>query len=436
VRIITVPGVWPPTLDDVRTYGEVFRVPEFTPLFATYSLWLAGSTVSGLALGVLVYTATSSPLLAALAMFGPSLAQIAGASALLSAADRYPPRLVLASVAAVMGLATLGQSVPGLPAGAILGISLLLGIVVPLASGARFGLLNDILPADGYVLGRSMLNMASGIIQVAGFGIGGLLVTLASPRGALVVGAACYLAGAVGTRLFLRRRPPRASGRPSVGETWRVNRLLWSSVPARYAYLALWVPNGLIVGCEALFVSYSPQHAGLMFAANALGMLAGDTLVGRFVPSSWRARLGPWLRLLLAGPYVVFAFHPALPVVMAATCVASVGYSASLMLQERLMKLTPDELSGHAMGLQSSGMQAMQGVGALVAGLVAQSTSPASGMVVMAAASVVVTLLLARGLRGEPAVIAGSGPALIASSGPLAGAGSQREPLARAADAG
>jgi hypothetical protein len=72
----------------VRSYGEAFRVPEFTPLFAAFSVQLAAMTVSGLALGTFVYTATGSPPLPALAMFGPSLAQLAGASFLLSAADR------------------------------------------------------------------------------------------------------------------------------------------------------------------------------------------------------------------------------------------------------------------------------------------------------------------------------------------------------------
>ena len=78
---------------------------------------------------------------------------------------------------------------------------------------------------------------------------------------------------------------------------------------------------------------------------------------------------------------------------------ASVGYSASLLLQERLMALTPDELSGHALGLHSSGTLTMQGVGAAIAGVVAQRTSPGAAMAVMAAASVAVTLILAPGLR-------------------------------------
>lgn len=97
-------------------------------------------------------------------------------------------------------------------------------------------------------------------------------------------------------------------------------------------------------------------------------MPAGDTVTGRFLPRRWRARLTTPLCLLLAAPYLAFALHPTLPVAVAAVVLASIGYSASLLLQERLMSLTPDQLGGHALGLHSSGMLALQGVGAALAG--------------------------------------------------------------------
>jgi predicted MFS family arabinose efflux permease len=128
-------------------------------------------------------------------------------------------------------------------------------------------------------------------------------------------------------------------------------------------------------------------------------MLAGDTLAGRFIAERWRQRLGAPLRLLLAAPYLLFALPLPLPLAAAAIVAASVGYCATLLLQERLMALTPDELSGQALGLASSGMMAMQGVGAALAGGVAQLTSPGTAMAVMAAASLIITLTLAPGLR-------------------------------------
>jgi MFS family permease len=385
----------------MRTYRELFRAAEFTPLFLTSSVQIAASTVTGLALGTLVFAATRSPLLSALVMFGPSLAQLIGATALLSAADRLPPRAAIAGIALAFAVGTFGQAIPGLPVWAIFAIAACLGVIASLGGGVRFGLLNEVLPAEGYLLGRSVLNMSVGIMQICGFAVGGVLVAFLSPRGALLAGVGLYLTAAGIARFGLSRRSPRASGRPSIGQTWRNNAQLWSSVPRRYVYLALWVPNGLIVGCESLFVPYAPRHAGLLFAFAALGMLIGDTLAGRFVPARWRGWLGAPLRLLLAAPYLVFAFQPALPIAVTAVVLASAGYSASLLLQQRLMELTPDELSGHALGLHSSGTLAMQGVGAAIAGVVAERTSPGAAMAVMAAISVAVTLVLAPGLRPD-----------------------------------
>lgn len=383
----------------MRSYRQLFATPEFAPLFATSSVQVAAQTVGGLALSILVYGSTGSPLLAALAMFGPCLAQVAGAATLLSAADRLPPRAATAGLALVFAVATAAQAVPGLPVGAAFAILLAEGLVGSLGGGVRYGLLNEILPRDGYLLGRSVLNMSVGALQIVGFAVGGALVAALSARGTLLVSAALYLAAAVVARYGLGPRPPRASDRASLGRTLRTNALLWSSRPRRAVYLALWVPNGLIVGCESLYVPYAPDHAGLLFACAALGMLAGDTLTGRFVPRRVRERLGAPLRLLLAAPYLVFAVHPVLPLALAAVVLASVGYSAGLLLQERLMDLTPEELGGHALGLHSSGMLTMQGVGAALAGGVAQWLSPAAAMSVMAAASVAVTLCLAPSLR-------------------------------------
>jgi MFS family permease len=378
----------------MRTYRDLFRVDGFTPLFAASSLQVAGSTVSALALGTLVYTATRSPLLAALGMFGSSFAQLAGAMALLSAADRLPPRAALTALGLVFGLSTLALAVPGLPLGAVFAIVLGQGLVASVGGGVRYGLLSELLPPEGYLLGRSVLNMSAGTSQICGFAAGGLLVATLSPRGTLVAGAALYLAAALVTRTGLDPRPARAAGRPSVAETWRSNVRLWSGPSRRAVYLALWVPNGLIVGCESLFVPYAPRRAGLFFAVAAFGMLMGDTLAGRFTPDRWRSRLGASLRLLLAVPYLIFILRPAPPIALTAVLVASVGYAAALPLQERLMALTPADLHGQALGLHSSGTLAMQGVGAALAGAVAQHTSPAAAMTVMAAASVAVTLAL------------------------------------------
>lgn len=97
------------------TYRSLFRGPEFTPLFLTGAVMVGAQTLSGLALGTLVYGATGSPLLSALAMFGPSLAQVLGAAMLLSAADRLPPRAAMTGSCLAFGAGTAAMAVPGLP---------------------------------------------------------------------------------------------------------------------------------------------------------------------------------------------------------------------------------------------------------------------------------------------------------------------------------
>lgn len=382
----------------MRTYRELFGVAEFGALFTSVALRYAGATTEGIALGTLVYTRTGSPLLSALSMFGPSAAQVLGAMTLLSLADRVRPRTSIVGVGAAFAVTTLALAVPGLPVAALLAIVFLSGLVSALSGGVQWGLLNEIVPADGYLLARSLFTMANGVMQMAGFGLGGVLVAATSPRTTLVIAATLHAGSAVLARLGLRERAPRASGRASVSATWRNNRLLWSDRQRRCLYLAMWVPNGLIVGCEALFIPYSTRWSGLLLSASALGMLFGDLLVGRFLGPRGRRRMISPLRLLLAGPYLLFA--AALPIGLAAALIviASVGYGATLLLQEQLLARTPHELSGHALGLQSSGMLTMQAVGAAVAGALASRLSPGSAMTVLAVVSTLVTLALTPGL--------------------------------------
>ncbi|MGW3095616.1 MFS transporter [Streptomyces sp. NPDC001102] len=385
----------------MRSYRDLFRTPEFTPFFLSSAGLTVAQTIGGLALGTLVYRATDSPLLSAVSMFGPQLAQVLGATFLLSGADRLPPRSTLTGIGLSFAAGSALLALPGLPVWGVFAVVLLQGLVASLGGGVRWGLLNEILSKDGYLLGRSVFNMLSGLMQITGYATGGALLAVLSPRACLLLAAALYAGSALAVRLGLTARPPRASGRPSVAATWRTNRLLWSSPPRRLTYLGLWLPNGLVVGCESLYVSYDPRAAGALFAAAALGMFAGDVTVGRLVPAALRPRLATPLLLLLAAPYLLFALHPALPWSALLAALASVGFGASLVQQERLMSLTPDELSGHALGLHSSGMLTMQGVAAALAGSVAQLTSPATAMTVMAAASAVVTVVLAtaRGSR-------------------------------------
>ncbi|WP_410791867.1 hypothetical protein [Kribbella sp. C-35] len=383
----------------MRTYRELFRTPEFAPLFGASCAQVAATTLAGLALATLVYARTESPLLSALSMFGSSFAALIGATTLLSVADRVAPRAALTLVAVVAAIAGLLLVMPGLPLPAMFAVILAQGLVTSIGAGVLYGLLGEILPPEGYVLGRSVLNISVGAMQVAGFALGGLLIVVMSPRTTLLVGAALAACAALVLRLGLRARPPRASGRASVAVTWRVNRELLSTPARRAVYLSMWVPNGLVVGCEALFVPYSPQAAATLFVAAAVGMLLGDLAAGRFLPQGLRERFVSPLRFLLAAPYLLFVFPLSLPVAIAAAAIASTGFASTLLLQERLIALTGDDIRGQALGLHANGMKAMQALGATLAGLMAQLLPVGTAMAILAIASIAVTAVLSPGLR-------------------------------------
>ncbi len=400
----------------VRTYRDLFAVREFRALFAATSASVAASTLSGLALGTLVYDRTGSPLLAALSMFGSSFGQVLGATTLLSAADRLRPRPTLTSQSALFALVTLLFALPGLPVVAILALGLSLGVVSSLGSAVRWGLVTEILPEGGYILGRSALNMAVGTMQITGYATGAVLLHRLSVPALLIIGAALYAVAGLAIARGTTARPARATGRASVRETWSGNRALLGDRHVRHLLLASWVPNGLVVGAEALFIPYAGRDAGALFVAAALGMLAGDVLVGRVLTPRLRRVLVTPTRVLLALPYLAFAASPGLPLAVALVALASVGFCATVLQQERMVAVTPAERRGQLLGLQSSGMLTMQAVGASLAGLVAEALPVGQAMTAMAVASLLASALLTPGLR-EPTRSGGdrTGSAVVAT---------------------
>jgi len=248
------------------------------------------------------------------------------------------------------------------------------------------------------------MNIAVGGMQIVGYGIGGLLLIAFTTTQLFLGAAGALLVAVLLLRLGLSDHPPRHAGESVVKRTREVNRRLLGSRVVRPIYLTLWVPNGLIVGCEALFVPFAGERAGYLFAVTAAGMLLGDVVVGRFLAVAVRDRLIGPLRLLLAVPYLGFFLVPSLPYAASLAFVASVGYSASLPLQERLVSHTDGQARGQVFGLQGTGLMVGQALGALLGGAVASAlgvgpTAAAHAMGAMAVASVVVSIALTPGLR-------------------------------------
>ncbi len=393
----------------MRTYREIFALLEFRVLFAVRCLTMAAISLGSLALGTTTYASTGSPLLTALAMFGGPVISLVGSSTVLGASDSLRPVRAATVMPLAYAVAFLLQSLPGLPWGARFALLAIPSLAGSATSGSTMRLLHDIVPPDGFVLGRATLNLAVGVMQVVGYGLGGLLLVSFSPTTLFLVAAVAAALTALVLRLGIRERPANQPTEGLVSRTRAVNATLLGSPVTRPLYLAMWVPNGLVVGCEALFVPYGgPGGAGYLFAVTAAGMLLGDVLMGRFVPPGRRDALILPLRFLLPLPYLAFALGPPLPLALVLGFVASVGYSAQLPLQERLVHATEPVVRGQVFGLYSTGLMVGQAVGAAVGGLVATWVPAGRTMGLLAAASVAVSLALTTGLRRSAPAPAGS----------------------------
>ncbi|MER6128628.1 MFS transporter, partial [Streptomyces sp. NPDC001795] len=210
----TSPTAPPPESESARTrtgYARLFAVGEFRAVFLAHALSLLGVVVSEIALSVLVYGLTGSALMSALVFALGFLPYLVGGTLLAGVADRFPARRVLVLCDLVCAGCVAVMVLPGVPVVVLLAMRCALAVVSPVFQGTRTATLADVL-GDGepFVLGRSLLRIVSQSALLAGFGLGGVLLTAVTPRDALVITVGTFLASAALLRLGTRWRPARA----------------------------------------------------------------------------------------------------------------------------------------------------------------------------------------------------------------------------------
>ncbi|MEV4582129.1 MFS transporter [Nonomuraea jabiensis] len=384
------------------TFGEVFAVKEFRVLFGSFALLVGGDSIKMLALSVLVYARTGSAGLSAAAYMAGWLPFIVGGLFLLSLADRLPPRALMVTGEVVRAVTCLLLAYAGLPVWAMLALVLVTGLFTPVFFAARAAMLPDVLPGDAFVLGRSVLNVASASAQIAGLAAGGAFLAVAGPSGALATTAGLAAVAAVVLRAGLPYRSARGTARAgAVRQTLRVNRRLLADGHVRGLLLAGWLPCVCVAGAEAMVVPYlgGQGQAGVVLAAAAGGMAAGEFAVGRFAAPGLRERLSFPLAVLLAVPWVGFALGPGMAWAAVLAAVATAGLSYQLGLQRRFVESVPEEVRGQAFGLQSSGLMTGQAAGAALVGALGELITPGAAIAVAGGAGILVALALAGVLR-------------------------------------
>ncbi|MFG2792959.1 MFS transporter [Streptomyces sp. NPDC048419] len=361
-------------------YADVFAVREFRAVFAAHALSLLGVIVSEVALSVLVYDLTGSPLMSALAFALGFLPYVVGGTLLAGVADRFPARRVLvvcdmAQAACVALMVASGDRIA-----VLLALRCCLAVISPVFQGTRMATLADILgDGDLFVLGRSLLRIVSQSALLVGFGLGGLLLIAVSPRHALLITVGTFCASAVLLRLGTQRRPARSgTGTPLVRDSLRGARQVLAHRRVRALLLLFWIPPMFAVVPEALAAPYAGDLAagsvglGLLMCALPVGTIAGELGAGSRLRPATRERIALPLVALALLPYLGYALHPGLVPSLLLLVVSGAGSAYTLGLDQWFVRAVPDELRGRAMTLLTAGLMTVQGVGMALAGVVAE----------------------------------------------------------------
>jgi MFS family permease len=380
-------GARPPIGSHGRvSIGQVFAIREARYLYAAYTLSLIGDQLAKVALAVLVYSRTHSPILTAVTYAISYLPWILGGPVLSSYADRWPRRTVLIASDLLRASLVAMLAIPGLPLPVLLGLLFLATMLAPSFESARSAIWPEILEGELYILGNAVVTTTYQIGQVLSFAIGGALVALISPRGVLGIDAATFATSGLLVAIGVLHRPVSANReRRSVWSETRAGlRLVFGSRRLRSIVLLVWGTAGSCFAWEGIVVPWSHElHSGakgvgFMLAAAPVGTLLGSILLGRLVRPATRDRLMLPFALLAPLALVPIALIDQIGLALVPLALTGFLMAFNIPLNGIFVQAVPAEFRGRAFGIAQSGLQASQGIGVLIAGALADQWAPST----------------------------------------------------------
>ena len=404
------------------SYRDVFAVREFRAVFLADLFSLLGDQIAAVAIAVLLYERSGSPLLAALGYATAYVPWLLGGPLLAAWAERFPSRSVLVGCdlgrAALIGLAAL----PGLPLPVVGLLVLSAALLAPPFEAARSALLPQILEGDRYPVAMSLRDAVHQSAQLVGFGVGGALVLVLSAPGALALDALTFAVSAVVLRfgLVLRTAAPdqdttidvtknddgaqndgarkdgaqdnEAAPEPappsSGGSLWREamagltviradrmlsTPLLLGIVGAAYAI----VPEA-IAPAYADRLGGDATAVGLIMAAVAGGSVIGGLAIGRLVAPAMRIRLIRPLALAGTLPLILVLLRPGLAVSLLLFAITGLASSYQVAANAMFAQRLPAAVRARAFGIAITGLYGGQALAIVLAGAAAQFFDPAT----------------------------------------------------------
>jgi Transmembrane secretion effector len=378
-------------------------------MYVAHAVSMAGTVAAEVALSILVFQRSGSPLLSALVLVVSFLPWGLGGAVLSSVADRFAARRLLVACDLTSAACIAAMLIPRLPVFGLLALLLATGFVAPLFQGARAASLAHLLPAELFPVGRSLLRSISQTMVFTGFAVGSIVVAAVGPIWLLGVDAGSFVASAILIRFGTPFTPAnsRADGTSSLLRDSMVGlRYLVGHPSLRRMILLSWAVPAFASTADGLAVAYSAQvgskstSAGALFTGYAAGTVLAEILLARRSPATRRRLLVP-LALLSQVPALGFAFAPSLPIATGLLVVVGAGSSFNQGLDPLILGAIEAAYRGRVFTIQGSGLMTVQGIGIGIAGAI--GTAVAARYVIAGAGLigvVVVAALLRRVLVG------------------------------------
>ncbi|WP_171172259.1 MFS transporter [Streptomyces sp. I05A-00742] len=306
-------------------------------------------------------------------------------------------------------------------------VALVTGVASVFFDIAHQSYLPSLLPRERLVAGNGALETVRSSSQMAGPGVGGVLVQVVGAPLALLADAAGYLVSA----LFLRGiRTPEPEPAPATGEPLRAQIMeglafVFRNPVLRMIACSTAVANffaSMLVAVQTVFLvrvlDLPPGVIGLMLSASAVGGLAGALCADVLGRTLGRARV-IWLAPLVSGPFAVLwplagrgAAAVWFAVGSAAVFFGAVVYNVAQVSFRQV--LCPDALLGRMNATLRFVVWGTMPFGALLGGAVAGACGARAAVWLCAAGFVLVPLPLLlsplRRLRDLPAPESVPGP--------------------------
>jgi MFS family permease len=345
-------------------------------------LSFAGDQFAQVAIAILVYRRTHSAFLTALAYALTYLPPIAGGPLLSGLADLFPRRRVMI-VCDMLRVGMVGlMAIPGMPFAALCTLLFCTVLAGAPFSSARAALLPDVLPGDKFVLGSAIGNISFQASQILGFVAGAAVVAAVDPYWTLGLDAVSFGISALIVTAGVRARPLPDRDQAARPSLWAVSadgiRIVFGSRTLLTLLLFGWLAGFYIVP-EGLAAPYahslhgSTLTVGLLMAAMPSGMVIGAFLLGRMATPSTRMRMMGWLAILSCIPLIGSAWSPPLWAVLLLWALAGAGGAYQLAAAAAFVQALQPATRARAFGLAQSGLYAVQGLGILVGGAVAEA---------------------------------------------------------------